>query len=235
MYIKKQTDSIINGCRTTKIYCRPGCPAGRRTKPVNRVHFNSPEEARANGYRACKICKPDGSYVVPEIFYMKHYSSPLGVYVLVSSQQGIVCVKPEEHMKVDFTRWERDGIKVRDGNQYTNRLADELDAYFAGTLRQFSVPLDIRGTEFQRQVWDCLYSIPYGETRSYGQVAHAIARPTASRAVGGANGSNPISIVVPCHRVIGANGKLVGYGGGLDRKEALLDLEAKVLQQKSHA
>jgi len=171
---------------------------------------------------------------MPETFYMKRYSSPLGVYVLISSQQGIVCVKPEEHMKVDFTRWERDGITLEDHNEYNNRLVEELDSYFAGKLRQFSVPLDLRGTEFQLRVWECLYSIPYGETLSYGQVAHAIARPTASRAVGRANGSNPVSIVVPCHRVIGANGKLVGYGGGLDRKQALLDLEAKAFQKNPH-
>jgi len=171
---------------------------------------------------------------MPETFYMKRYSSPLGVYVLVSSQQGIVCVKPEEHMKVDFTRWERDGITLEDRNEYNNSLAEELESYFAGKLRQFSVPLDLRGTGFQLQVWECLRQIPYAETRSYGQIAHAIARPTASRAVGGANGSNPISIVVPCHRVIGANGKLVGYGGGLDRKQALLDLEAKAFQKNPH-
>jgi len=169
-----------------------------------------------------------------ETFYMKRYRSPLGVYVLVSSQQGIVCVKPEEHMKVDFTRWERDGITLEDRHECNNRLAEELDSYFAGKLCQFSVPLDLRGTAFQLQVWECLRQIPYAETRSYGQIAHAITRPTASRAVGRANGSNPISIVVPCHRVIGANGKLVGYGGGLDRKQALLDLEAKALRKNPH-
>jgi methylated-DNA-[protein]-cysteine S-methyltransferase len=171
---------------------------------------------------------------MPETFYTKRYNSPLGVYVLVSSQQGIVCVKPEEQMKTDSTRWERDGITLEDRNEYTGRLAEELDSYFAGKLRQFSIPLDLRGTEFQLQVWEYLYSIPYGETRSYGQVAHAIGRPTASRAVGRANGTNPVSIVVPCHRVIGVNGKLVGYGGGLDRKQALLDLEAKVFQKNPH-
>ena len=171
---------------------------------------------------------------MPETFYMKRYRSPLGVYVLVSSQQGIVCVKPEEHMKVDFTRWERAGITLEDGHEYIQRLAKELDSYFAGKLCQFSLPIDLRGTEFQLQVWECLRQIPYAETRSYGQIAQALGRPNASRAVGRANGTNPVSIVVPCHRVIGANGKLVGYGGGLDRKQALLDLEAKMSQKKPH-
>ena len=171
---------------------------------------------------------------MPEIFYMSRYNSPLGVYALVSSQKGIVCVKPEEHMKVDINQWERDGITLEDRHEYNHRLAEELDSYFAGKLRQFNVPLDLRGTKFQLQVWECLRQIPYAETRSYGQIAHAIDRPTASRAVGRANGSNPISIVVPCHRVIGASGKLVGYGGGLDRKQALLDLEAKVFQKNPH-
>ena len=88
------------------------------------------------------------------------------------------------------------------------------------------MPLDMRGTAFQRQVWEALLTIPYGETRSYGEIAAAIGAPTASRAVGAANGSNPVSIIVPCHRVIGANGRLTGYGGGVHRKDALLALES---------
>jgi methylated-DNA-[protein]-cysteine S-methyltransferase len=102
----------------------------------------------------------------------------------------------------------------------------ELDAYFAGDLREFSIPLDLQGTEFQRRVWGLLLPIPYGETKSYGQIASALGRPKASRAVGQAIGTNPVAIIVPCHRVIGASGGLVGYGGGLHRKQALLDLEA---------
>jgi methylated-DNA-[protein]-cysteine S-methyltransferase len=101
----------------------------------------------------------------------------------------------------------------------------ELDAYFAGKLRAFTVPLAPRGTPFQLKVWMALRAIPYGATRTYGQQANAIGQPKAVRAVGLANGKNPISIIVPCHRVIGANGALTGFGGGLDRKQALLDLE----------
>ncbi|WP_099025952.1 methylated-DNA--[protein]-cysteine S-methyltransferase [Mycolicibacterium palauense] len=101
----------------------------------------------------------------------------------------------------------------------------QLDAYFAGELREFGLALRLEGTAFQRRVWAALQSIPYGQTRSYGQIAEEIGAPGASRAVGLANGHNPIAIIVPCHRVIGANGSLTGFGGGLDRKRTLLDLE----------
>jgi methylated-DNA-[protein]-cysteine S-methyltransferase len=103
--------------------------------------------------------------------------------------------------------------------------AGQLRAYFSGKLREFQLPLDMRGTDFQLRVWRQLQTIPYGETRSYSEIACAIDSPKAVRAVGAANGANPISIVVPCHRVIGRGGKLVGYGGGLPLKKRLLDLE----------
>jgi methylated-DNA-[protein]-cysteine S-methyltransferase len=104
----------------------------------------------------------------------------------------------------------------------------QLALYFEGKLTQFDLPLAMPGTPFQQQVWDELKTIPYGATISYGEVARRIGQPSASRAVGMANGRNPIGIIVPCHRVIGANGKLTGYGGGLPRKEALLSFEASV-------
>jgi methylated-DNA-[protein]-cysteine S-methyltransferase len=104
----------------------------------------------------------------------------------------------------------------------------QLALYFEGRLTQFNLPLAVTGTPFQQQVWDELQAIPYGVTLSYGEVARRIGMPSASRAVGMANGRNPIGIIVPCHRVIGANGKLTGYGGGLPRKEALLAFEAAV-------
>jgi len=104
----------------------------------------------------------------------------------------------------------------------------QLNEYFAGERTEFDLALDMRGTQFQKDVWNALLTIPYGETRSYGEIAKQIGRPDRARAVGSANGSNPISIIVPCHRVIGADGSLVGYGGGLDRKRFLLDHEAGV-------
>jgi methylated-DNA-[protein]-cysteine S-methyltransferase len=107
-------------------------------------------------------------------------------------------------------------------------LAVQLDAYFAGELIRFTVPLAPLGTQFQQRVWAALLEIPYGETQSYGQLAERIGSPGAARAVGLANGKNPIGIVIPCHRVVGSNGSLTGYGGGLDRKKQLLDLELAV-------
>jgi methylated-DNA-[protein]-cysteine S-methyltransferase len=108
-------------------------------------------------------------------------------------------------------------------------VVDQLAAYFAGELTEFDIALDPSGSPFQRTVWMALRTIPYGQTRSYADIARQIGNPTASRAVGLANGRNPISIIVPCHRVIGANGSLTGYGGGLERKRALLDLESGAL------
>lgn len=104
----------------------------------------------------------------------------------------------------------------------------QLDAYFAGRLRRFDLPLAPEGTPFQQRVWRALLDIPYGETVSYGELARRIGRPSAVRAVGAANGQNPLSIVIPCHRVIGSDGRLVGYGGGLPAKSALLALEQRV-------
>jgi methylated-DNA-[protein]-cysteine S-methyltransferase len=103
----------------------------------------------------------------------------------------------------------------------------QLGAYFAGELTEFDLPLAPRGSDFQLSVWNELLEIPYGETASYGEIAAAIGRPDAVRAVGTTNGRNPIAVIIPCHRVIGADGSLVGYGGGLDRKRLLLELEAE--------
>jgi methylated-DNA-[protein]-cysteine S-methyltransferase len=115
--------------------------------------------------------------------------------------------------------WRRDRGALREP-------AEQLEAYFAGELRDFDLPLAPQGTPFQREVWSALRGIPYGSTISYGELAAAVGRPHAARAVGAANGRNPIAVVVPCHRVIGASGALTGYGGGLGRKRLLLDLEA---------
>jgi methylated-DNA-[protein]-cysteine S-methyltransferase len=102
----------------------------------------------------------------------------------------------------------------------------QLEAYFAGELERFDLPLAPAGTAFQRGVWDAVAAIPYGTTASYSEIAAAVGRPSACRAVGAANGRNPLAVVIPCHRVVGAAGGLTGYGGGLDRKRALLDLES---------
>jgi len=118
------------------------------------------------------------------------------------------------------------GAKHDDGP--FRELRAQIDAYFAGERRRFELPLAAIGTPFQRAVWAALVAIPYGATTTYGELARVIGRPAAVRAVGAANGANPIAIVVPCHRVIGKDGTLTGYGGGLPRKELLLGLEARV-------
>lgn len=149
-------------------------------------------------------------------------ASPIGTLTLVASDAGLVAILwPEERPgRVAFAAQpERDPHPVLD--QAERQLAD----YFAGRRRSFDLPLDFRGTDFQRQVWAALLAIPFGETRSYGAIAAAIGRPSASRAVGAANGRNPISIVAPCHRVIGESGKLTGFAGGLAAKAFLLDHE----------
>lgn len=213
----------ILGCRSTKIYCRPGCPPGRRTKPENRVYFRSREEAIATGYRPCKVCRPDDTH--PETFYVSEYRSPVGSYLLASSQWGVVGVKSDKRSQLYIDRWEKDGISITHDPSANRELAEQLDSYFAGELRRFTVPLDLRGTPFQRRVWDILNTIPWGGTVSYGQVAAKLGHPRGARAVGRAVGTNPVAIVVPCHRVLGSDGSLTGYGGGLERKMALLRLE----------
>jgi len=122
--------------------------------------------------------------------------------------------------------WVRDERRLRPA-------ALQLTEYFAGKRTRFDLPLAPRGTPFQRAVWAALLEIPFGETASYGELARAIGKPSASRAVGAANGRNPLSIVIPCHRVIGADGSMTGYGGEISRKRILLDLEARVRGTRS--
>jgi methylated-DNA-[protein]-cysteine S-methyltransferase len=137
---------------------------------------------------------------------------------LVASASGIRAIDFDFSRPVEAER--------NDGNRLLAETSSQLLAYFAGQLREFRLPLDMRGTDFQVRVWRQLQTIPFGETRSYLQIAAAIGSPKAVRAAGAANGANPIPIVIPCHRVIGASGKLVGYGGGLPLKKRLLELEA---------
>ena len=117
----------------------------------------------------------------------------------------------------------REGWEADDG-AFADAVT-QLEAYFAGDLTEFELDLELMGTDFQRRVWAALLTIPYGETRSYGEIALQIGSPGGSRAVGLANGHNPIGIIVPCHRVIGADGSLTGYGGGIQRKKSLLEME----------
>jgi len=145
--------------------------------------------------------------------------SPIGKLKLVASDEGLVAIL-----------WENDRPRrVRLADLVENpahpmllRTEKELNEYFSHKRKAFTVPLDMRGTYFQKQVWEALLGIPFGETRTYGQLANQLGNPKATRAVGAANGRNPIAIIVPCHRVIGFSGKLTGFAGGLDAKDHLL-------------
>jgi methylated-DNA-[protein]-cysteine S-methyltransferase len=150
--------------------------------------------------------------------------SPLGPLTLVTRAGGLagVYMTQQRHLPPEDTFGPR--VAVTDVPLLT-RTADQLAAYFAGDLRDFDLDMSTSGTPFQRRVWTALRDIPYGETVTYGELAAAVGQPTASRAVGLANGRNPLSIVVPCHRVVGANGSMTGYGGGIERKRWLLDFE----------
>jgi len=146
--------------------------------------------------------------------------SPVGPLTLAGSGSTLIHLRMlDQSHEPDRSGWE-----PADPDAFAG-VVTQLDAYFAGTLTEFDVDLRLDGTEFQRRVWAALQTIPYGETRSYGQIADQIGSPAASRAIGLANGRNPISIIVPCHRVIGSSGSLTGYGGGIERKRTLLELE----------
>jgi methylated-DNA-[protein]-cysteine S-methyltransferase len=148
--------------------------------------------------------------------------SPYGPLTLVADDDGALCGL---YMTDQRHRPPEENFGERDETPFSEAI-DQLQAYFAAELKEFTLELRLHGTPFQRTVWDQLRRIPYGETRSYGDLADALGNPGASRAVGLANGRNPIGIIVPCHRVVGANGSLTGYGGGLDRKKRLLDFES---------
>ncbi len=153
-------------------------------------------------------------------------ASPVGELTLIASEKGLAAIL-----------WENDDpARVRlaprvegAGHPVLEEAERQLGAYFAGERQAFDLPLDFHGTAFQKRVWAALLAIPFGETRSYAQIARAIGSPTAFRAVGAANGRNPISIVAPCHRVIGTNGTLTGFAGGLAAKQHLLELEGILL------
>ena len=155
-------------------------------------------------------------------FSCKRMDSPVGRLTLVASNKGLAAIlwqndRPSRVRLGELIEDERHPVLVE--------TARQLDEYFAGKRKTFSVALDMRGTRFQKDVWEGLLAIPFGETRSYADLARRLGNPKATRAVGAANGRNPISIIVPCHRVIGSSGKLTGFAGGLDIKARLLELE----------
>ena len=160
-----------------------------------------------------------------------HYSrmaSPVGPLLLAASERGLRILQFDRGKLPKFSSgetWIESEVVLR-------LYAGQLQAYFRGELRRFTCPLDLQGTEFQKKCWEALLAIPYGKTCSYAELARKVGSPRAFRAVGQANHNNPVAIIVPCHRVIGANGSLTGYGGGMAVKEFLLRLEAASVQQE---
>lgn len=163
--------------------------------------------------------------------------SAIGPLFLAASSKGLVAlefdtrlpgqqsIRPNPRDLRREKEKQREDFTFEDSPQQMEPYVTELEEYFAGKRREFTFPLDLRGTDFQRACWDALLAIPYGETRTYADIARAVGKPNAFRAAGMANNRNPIAIVVPCHRVIASDGTLCGYGGGLDVKRKLLELE----------
>jgi AraC family transcriptional regulator of adaptative response/methylated-DNA-[protein]-cysteine methyltransferase len=176
--------------------------------------------------------QPPGKSRAAECIFVTWVESPLGPLVAGATQEGVCLLEFTDRRMIEaqFTTLRRrfDHAIVPGTCAHLEKLKEELAGYFAGTLTEFRVPLVYPGSPFQRKVWDGLLRIPYGETRSYEELARAIGAPGAQRAVGHANGLNRIAIVIPCHRVVNKGGRLGGYGGGLWRKQFLLDLERRV-------
>ncbi|MDK2801419.1 MAG: methylated-DNA-[protein]-cysteine S-methyltransferase [Clostridiales bacterium] len=161
------------------------------------------------------------------VAYYSQYCSPLGIIYIAASDKGICKIVLPGQSEQELVIWLQKNFSkfVQKETDIIKQTASELAEYFNQQRTDFTIPLHLIGTAFQKKVWKELMKIPYGSTVSYGYIASKIGNPKACRAVGGANNKNPIPIVIPCHRIVGSTGKLVGYGGGLDLKEKLLKIE----------
>lgn len=215
---------FVAAVRTTGIYCRPSCRV-RKPLPKNVTFLADAASARAAGYRACLRCHPDDAATVR----IRHIDTPLGPMTIGATEAAVVLCdfseRPMMPAQLAAVR-RRIGPTVEGTSRLLDRVELQLREFFAGDRRDFDLPLDMPGSAFQERVWTELRAIPYGETVSYRDVAMRVDAPQAPRAVGRANGSNRLAVIVPCHRVIAAGGGLGGYGGGLAAKRWLLDLEA---------
>lgn len=168
-----------------------------------------------------------------ETLYTVTFDSPVGTLFMAVSERGLAALEFDLRLPGQQTirpnprdlRGEKTAVRFEESDRVMRPYISELDEYFSGTRRKFGFALDLRGTEFQLACWRALLEIPYGETRTYADIARAVGRPQGFRAVGMANNRNPVAIVVPCHRVIASDGALCGYGGGLEIKRKLLGLE----------
>ncbi|MBL8962346.1 MAG: methylated-DNA--[protein]-cysteine S-methyltransferase [Gemmatimonadetes bacterium] len=217
------------GVTTTHVFCRPWCPA-RTPLPEHLEYFASPTAALQAGFRPCRRCRPLGdrsSVVLRE----GRVETPLGEMVAIGTTDGLALL---EFTDRPMLRTQRERVRHLFASEILpgefpalRQLQQELAGYFARHRTTFTVPLLPLGTPFQRAVWRALLAVPAGTTTTYERLAGDAGRPGAARAAGRANGDNRLSILVPCHRVIGSDGDLTGYGGGLWRKEALLELERR--------
>lgn len=216
---------FVAAVRTTGIFCRPGCRA-RKPLPQNVSYLADAAAARAAGYRACLRCHPEAGSTVRT----QRLDTPVGSLLVGATDSAVVLCdfaeRPIMGAQLAAVR-RRIGPTELGGSALLRRLEAQLGEYFAGERRAFDLPIDAPGSAFQERVWDELKAIPYGATISYRELAARVGVPAASRAVGRANGSNRLAVIIPCHRVIAAGGGLGGYGGGLAAKRLLLDLEAR--------
>jgi O-6-methylguanine DNA methyltransferase len=212
---------------TTGIFCRPTCTA-RKPLPKNVTFLADGAAARAAGYRPCLRCQPEAARPVT----VRDIETAIGTMTLGATDEALVLA--------DFTRRpmmpaQLAGVRRRIGptavgtHPLLDRAEAQLAEYLDGKRSVFDVPIHIPGSAFQQSVWQTLLDIPYGETITYAELAHRVGVPAASRAVGRANGSNRVAVIVPCHRVVASGGGLGGYGGGLAAKRRLLELEAAAI------
>ncbi len=229
---------FVFAVRTTGVYCRPSCPA-RRPNRNNVSFFNQAAQAEAAGFRPCRRCHPDqATPPEPNLALMEAvcraivYSitpCPLGWLLVAATPRGLCAVRlgDSEAELAATLAGEFPAAQVARAGDLDPWVASIQD-YLHGSQPHLDLPLDVRATAFQSRVWQALRAIPYGSTRSYGEVAQAIGQPSATRAVGHACATNPVALVIPCHRVVREDGGLGGYRWGIERKRALLAQEASL-------
>ncbi len=214
---------FVAAVRTTGIFCRPSCRV-RKPLPKNVSLLADAAAARAAGYRACLRCHPESA----EPVRVRGIETPIGPMTIGATEGAVVLADFTERrmMPAQLAAVRRRfGPTVEGDSPLLDRTERQLGEYFAAERRTFDLPMDAPGSAFQERVWGELQAIPYGETIAYRDLAERVGAPGAPRAVGRANGSNRLAVIVPCHRVIAAGGGLGGYGGGLAAKRYLLDLE----------
>lgn len=215
---------FVAAVRTTGIFCRPSCRV-RKPLPRNVAYLPDGAAARAAGYRPCLRCHPEASVEVA----LRQIATPVGPMTIGATETAVVLAdfteRPMMPTQLASIRRRIGPTLYRDA-PLLDRLESRLNEYFAGERRDFDLPLEMPGSAFQERVWSRLREIPYGATLTYRELAARVEAPAASRAVGRANGSNRLAIVVPCHRVVAAGGGLGGYGGGIAAKRWLLEMES---------